>query len=59
MKAELDTNSSGIEFEVDWAGWIPGDHVDHYPYPRFMYNPQVPGGANVEILASYTFSNRN
>jgi len=46
MKAELDNNSDGIEFEVDWAGWIPGDHIDHYPYPRYIYNPQVAGGSN-------------
>ena len=47
MKAELDANPYGIAFEVDWAGWIPGDHIDHYPYPRYIYNPQVPGGSNV------------
>jgi len=37
MEAELDSNSYGINFEVDWAGWMCGDCVDNYPYPRFMY----------------------
>jgi hypothetical protein len=37
MEAELDSNTHGINFEVDWAGWMCGDCVDHYPYPRFMY----------------------
>jgi hypothetical protein len=39
MKAELDKNGYGITFEVDWVGWIPGDHIDHYPHPRFIYSP--------------------
>ncbi|MCK5256573.1 MAG: hypothetical protein KAQ81_11150 [Deltaproteobacteria bacterium] len=47
MKAELDKNPYGLQFEVDWVGWIPGDHIDHYPYPRYIYNPQIPGGDNV------------
>jgi hypothetical protein len=37
MEAELDSNTHGIDFEVDWTGWMCGDCVDHYPYPRFMY----------------------
>jgi len=37
MEAELDSNTHGIDFEVDWAGWMCGDCVDHYPYPRFIY----------------------
>jgi hypothetical protein len=39
MKAELDKNEHGITFEVEWAGWIPGDSPHRYPYPRFIYNP--------------------
>jgi hypothetical protein len=37
MEAELDSNTQGINFEVDWTGWMCGDCVDHYPYPRFIY----------------------
>ena len=44
MKAELDKNKYGINFEVDWAGYQPADHIDHYPYPRFIYyGPDGPG----------------
>lgn len=38
LKAELDKNSYGISFEVDWAGWMCGDRVEHYPYPRYIYH---------------------
>jgi hypothetical protein len=37
MKAHLDKNPYGITFEVDWAGYMAADHVDHYAYPRFIY----------------------
>jgi len=37
MQAELETNSYGLQFESDWVGWIPGDYINHYPYPRFIY----------------------
>lgn len=37
METELDSNPYGINFEVDWTGWMCGDCTDHYPYPRFMY----------------------
>jgi hypothetical protein len=37
MQAALDTNPYGLQFESDWVGWIPGDYIDHYPYPRFVY----------------------
>jgi hypothetical protein len=47
MKAELDRNPYGFTFEVDWAGYIPGDRVDHYPYPRFIYSPPSGKGDNV------------
>jgi hypothetical protein len=39
MKAALDDNPFGITFEVDWAGWMCGDNVDHFAYPRYIYNP--------------------
>lgn len=38
MKAELDANSPGLQFEVDYACWMASDRVEHYPYPRFIYN---------------------
>jgi len=39
MKAELDKKGwiYGLEFEVDWAGYMGGGNVDHYAYPRFIY----------------------
>jgi len=37
MEAELAKNTYSIDFEVDWACWMCGDHIDHYPYPRFIY----------------------
>jgi len=37
MKAQLDKNPYGITFEIDWAGYMAADHVDHYAYPRFIY----------------------
>lgn len=38
LKAELDNNTYGFEFEVDWASWMAPQYTDHYPYPRFVYN---------------------
>ena len=38
LKDELNKNPYGLEFEVDYAGWI-GDHPEYYPYPRFIYYP--------------------
>jgi hypothetical protein len=37
MEAELDSNTYGINFEVDWITWMCGDCVEDYPYPRFIY----------------------
>jgi len=42
LKAELDRNGYGYTFEVDFASWMSGDRVDHYAYPRYIYN--VPAG---------------
>ncbi len=41
MKAELRRQGwrNGFTFVFDWAGWMVGDDVTHYPYPRHMYNP--------------------
>jgi len=41
MKAALDNNTHGLTFEVDFASWMSGDRIEHYPYPRFIYN--IPG----------------
>ena len=38
MKAALDKNDRGLTFEVDYACWMAADRIDHYPYPRFIYN---------------------
>ena len=38
MKATLDKNDHGLTFEVDYACWMAADRIDHYPYPRFIYN---------------------
>ncbi len=48
MKDELDANTHGITFEVDWAGYMAADRVEHYAYPRFIYyGPDGPGtGSN-------------
>lgn len=39
MQQELDNNKQGLRFEVDWVSWLAADHIDHLPYPRFVYNP--------------------
>ena len=36
---------NGFTFVVDWAGWMSGEDVAHYPYPRYMYNPPSGTGA--------------
>ena len=40
MKGHLEKlgKKYGLNFEVDWAYWMTGDEIPHYPYPRFMYN---------------------
>jgi len=41
MKQELTeyAAASGTAYEVDWACWMCGDIVEHYAYPRYLYNP--------------------
>ena len=47
MEAELDTNPYGINFEVDWAGYMAAASVENYAYPRFIYyGPDGPGVGN-------------
>lgn len=36
----------GLKFEVDWAAWMSGDYIEHYPYPRYMYYPPSGQGDN-------------
>jgi hypothetical protein len=44
IKAQLDANTYGLTFEVDWAGYMAADQVQHYAYPRFIYyGPDGPG----------------
>ena len=38
MKTTLDNNDQGLTFEVDYACWMAADRIEHYPYPRFIYN---------------------
>jgi hypothetical protein len=38
MKTTLDKNDQGLTFEVDYACWMAADRIEHYPYPRFIYN---------------------
>ncbi|MCX5887046.1 MAG: hypothetical protein NT096_14250 [Proteobacteria bacterium] len=51
MKAQLDKNPYGITFEVEWAGYMAADHVDHYAYPRFIY--YGPDGPDVGYNCNY------
>jgi len=51
MKAELESNPFGINFEYDWAAWMCGDCIDHYPDPRFMY--YGPDGPDVGENCTY------
>jgi hypothetical protein len=45
LKDELKNNTHGLKFEVDWVGYLSADYVEHYPYPRFIYNiPDVNTG---------------
>jgi hypothetical protein len=48
MKSELDKKGwlYGLEFEVDWAGYLIGDHPDHFIWPRFIYNGPEEGPPN-------------
>ena len=47
MKEHLEKlgKKHNLTFEVDWAYWMTGDEIHHYPYPRFMYNGP-PGNTN-------------
>lgn len=51
LKAELDTqgNEAGFDFEVDWACWMCGDIVDHYAYPRYLYNPPAGNQCSTDV----------
>jgi hypothetical protein len=43
----------GIEFVTDLAQWIgTQDQTDRLPWPRWMYNPQVPNGTKLTYCGS-------
>ena len=50
MQAGLDTlgAQNGLEFEVDWAAWMAGDNASHYPFPRYLYDPDTNYGTAAE-----------
>lgn len=47
LKAELKRSRNKLTFEVDWVNWMGGQHIDHYPYPRFFLNPPGKKGDRV------------
>ncbi len=48
LEAELNAAAcDGIEFVVDWAGWMSGEQIEHYAYPRGIYYPPSGTGDNV------------
>jgi len=43
----------GVEFITDWMGWIANvSDIGHLPWPRYMYNPKIPGGSPVTYCCS-------
>ena len=47
MKTELDKNTAGITFEVDWTAYIVGDHIEQLPNPRYIFYDPKGTGNNV------------
>ncbi|MCK5011025.1 MAG: hypothetical protein KAS98_11100, partial [Deltaproteobacteria bacterium] len=39
MEEELNSSGTGKTFVVDYAAWMSPERVEHYPYPRYLYNP--------------------
>jgi hypothetical protein len=39
MEQELNRSGSSTTFVVDYAAWMSADRIEHYPYPRALYNP--------------------
>jgi hypothetical protein len=39
LQAALDIEgaSHGLEFEVEWAGWLGVDRIENFAYPRYVY----------------------
>ncbi len=33
------TSCPDTQFVLDYASWMAGDAIEHYPYPRFLYYP--------------------
>ncbi len=43
----------GVEFITDWMSWITNvDDIEHLPYPRYIYEPKIPGGKPVTYCGS-------
>ncbi len=61
LTSELDNNTYGYEFEVDWVGYMGAEEVDHYPYPRYLYTvPNLLTGIPPLIgLAGCTYCGEN
>jgi len=39
LEQELNSSGNGKTFVVDYAAWMSPDRIEHYPYPRYLYNP--------------------
>ena len=43
----------GVEFLTDWMSWITNvDDIEHLPWPRYIYEPKIPGGQPVTYCGS-------
>ena len=52
MKDALNSNTYGLTFDVDWAGYQCADRPEHYyPVPRYIYYVPdlLPGGVYDDI----------
>ena len=49
MEQSLNSSGTGKTFVVDYAAWMSPERLDHYPYPRYLYNPppDIPDGDNI------------
>jgi len=43
----------GVDFITDWSSWITSyKDIKHLPWPRYIYNPKVPGGVKMTYCGS-------
>jgi hypothetical protein len=49
MEQVLNSSGTGKTFVVDYAAWMSPERVEHYPYPRYLYNPpaDIQDGDNI------------